>query len=163
VIIADPESGALLSHIIREYGLIAIQRLRANWQDVSLYDDTLGDYESVPSIKAKSKVAIRSDYYGISAPETQRFGMGFQSFINEYCYRVGSHGCILPNNHPSANAVMIEHGWNETDRHLYRTSGLLPVSFLSNKICITLKFISVRLSGDQSAETTISQCFELAM
>ncbi|KAI4650431.1 hypothetical protein J4E93_002787 [Alternaria ventricosa] len=145
--------------IIRENGPHAKARLREKWKEADLYDDTV-DFGPIAKGENSEGGTPGSHH---SAIEVALMGLAFRVHINEQCYKLRKHACILLHNHPAADAVMVEHEWTTTDQELYEASGLLPVSLVAGaagaKRCILLKFIP---HHRPEAVKSTSELFELA-
>lgn len=153
------ESGKQFARIIKANGPEAKTKLREKWKQVALYDASTDLEPGAKDDEGDRKAPV----FHRSTIEVAHMGFVFRAQINEQCYTLRRHACILLHNHPTADAVMIEHDWASKDQELYKSSGLLPVSLVGSatgtKRCILLKFVPHhRPEGVRST----SELFELA-
>jgi hypothetical protein len=147
----------------RQYGRIAKSRLRNKWKKVEVYDDSLeGDGSSAATLSGPTDAGIKAR--GILRSEIQHYALAFSIKFNDQCWKLGLHGCILLNNHPCADAVILEHKWMHHEKTAYESGGILPLSLVQRSAtkarCILLKFIPhYHYPGAPST----SQLFELSV
>jgi hypothetical protein len=101
---------------IRNHGRAARLRLSTKWKSIDTYDDTVAPDDD----HHRSTSATPSSHNIVSRM--------FREKINSQCCQLRQYICVPLNNHPCADAVMIEHIWTDEDVELYESSGLVPVS-----------------------------------
>ncbi|KAI4619158.1 uncharacterized protein J4E87_007746 [Alternaria ethzedia] len=107
---------------IREYGKIAKIRIRDKWKNTTLYDDNVPD-KSVPNDVIENDISEDT-----ANTDLREFADAFSTKLNNQCWKLGQHVCIPLSDHPTADAVFIEHKWRGEDRRNFECSGILPVS-----------------------------------
>ena len=144
---------------IREYGKIAKIRIRDKWKNTTLYDDNVPD-KSVPNDVIENDISEDT-----ANTDLREFADAFSTKLNNQCWKLGQHVCIPLSDHPTADAVFIEHKWRGEDRRNFECSGILPVSLFqkspSGPRCILLKLLPHNVSA-QSRDVPTSTLLELA-
>ncbi|USP75479.1 hypothetical protein yc1106_02753 [Curvularia clavata] len=120
----SPGALSTIATTIRRHGVLAKQRLRAKWRSLDVYEDSLLDEESQPTEPKKSQSQ------SLRAAGNEMFRIAFCDAINNQCFKLGKHACILLEGNACGDAAMIRHDWTERDQSRYRSSRILPVSLV---------------------------------
>ncbi|KAH3938800.1 hypothetical protein HBH70_220780 [Parastagonospora nodorum] len=150
---------------IRKNGAIARSRLSNKWnKKTGLHESSTSDGEDesespLDLLKTKSNVLGTQKHTDI-----RLFASIFASRFNDQCWKLSEHGCILLDNHPSADAAILEHAWTPNEQVEYKKNGTLPVSLVSpsatRQQCVLLRFIP---HIEHARAPSTSRLFELSM
>ncbi|KAH7562755.1 hypothetical protein BM1_02275 [Bipolaris maydis] len=119
----SPGAASSIATTIRNHGVLAKQRLQAKWRSL-VYEGSLL-YEESQSTEPKKSQSKPSRAAG-----NEMLRISFCDAINNQCFKLGKHACILLEGNACGDAVMVRHNWTECDRSRYRSSRILPVSLV---------------------------------
>lgn len=158
---SKPGAATEFAEYIRAQGSIAKSRIRSKWQSVDLYDDSV---RAADGLDHSTSISVSSNIQSRTLPKSdiQRFAFAFGNAFNRQSYKLQSGCCVILDNDPCADAVVVEHDWDTDDLLAFRSAAKLPVNMVgkSNPALILLKFIP---HYHQTKTVSISKAFELSM
>lgn len=136
VALEKPNAAFMIASTVRKHGGLAKQRLQTKWQKLNLSPDDLSEEENA----ARELATIEQE---TEAPDQKqihrninmkdRFRIAFCDAMNDQCYKLGKHVCIVLNGNACGDAAMIQHDWTERDIARYAASRTLPISLVDGE------------------------------
>ncbi|XP_014559656.1 hypothetical protein COCVIDRAFT_35175 [Bipolaris victoriae FI3] len=121
-----PDAASKIANTIRAHGKLAKRRLQNKWRTLDLYEGSLSDETTMSTEPVTREMTI----HGRSAAREQ-LRIAFCDAINNQCYKLRKHACIILESSGCGEAVIIRHDWTDRDVAIYQASKSLPVSLLS--------------------------------
>jgi hypothetical protein len=128
----DPLAASIIASGVRSHGSLAKQRLQTKWQTLDVYEDSLQGEESKstePTTTEQKTVARQQSVYPYRGAKEQ-LRVTFCGAMNDQCYKLGKHVCIILEGNACGDAVMIRHDWTQLDAARYSASRTLPISLV---------------------------------
>ncbi|XP_014550886.1 hypothetical protein COCVIDRAFT_20749 [Bipolaris victoriae FI3] len=159
----SPDAVSTIAHTIRDHGNLAKQRLRVKWRNLGIYKDNMFGDESMSTepTKTEQTTAIQKQSTRTITARKELFRIAFCDTINDQCYKLGKHTCIILEGNACGDAVIIRHDWTERDTARYKANRTLPMSLVGGIRSRSLSALVLRfIAHNWPPRVPPSQIFE---